>query len=113
MSITKADLADDLYRTVGLSKSDSIYIVEYFFGAITDSLVKNRAVKLAGFGRFVCRDKCERPGRNPKTKDPAPIAARRVVIYKPSQKIKDRLKDINPKFVETPKRRHGVEDLSD
>lgn len=109
MSITKADLSDDLYRTVGLSKSDATEMVESFFDAIGHSLVRGEEVKISGFGNFYLRDKKERPGRNPKTKEPAPIKARRVVTYKPSQKVKDKLLDINPSFVETSKKRQATE----
>ena len=114
MSITKADLSDDLYKTVGLSKSDSTEIVKAFFDIIGSSLIHGEEVKISGFGNFTLRDKKPRPGRNPKTKEPAEIVARRVVTYKPSQKVKDKLKDINPSYVETSKKRQQAEnDLVD
>ena len=108
--MTKADLSDDLYRTVGLSKSDATEMVEAFFDEIVKALVRGEEVKISGFGNFYLRDKKERPGRNPKTKKPAPIKARRVVTYKPSQKVKAKLLDINPSFVETAKKRTVLEE---
>lgn len=109
--MTKADLSNDLYKTVGLSKSDSTDMVEYFFEEIASSLINGQEVKISGFGNFFLRDKRERPGRNPKTKKPAAIKARRVVTYKPSQKVKDRLQAIKPQFVEISKKRAVSEDI--
>lgn len=109
MSITKADLSDDLYKTVGLSKADATEMVEDFFEVIGASLMHGEEVKISGFGNFSLRDKEARPGRNPKTKEPAEIVARRVVTYKPSQKVKDKLRDINPSYVEISKKRQPLD----
>lgn len=107
MSITKADISDDLSKTVGLSKADATEMVEKFFDSISQSLIEGHDVKISGFGGFNLRDKEARPGRNPKTKEPAVIQARRVVTYKPSPIVKERLKDLDPRCVEFSARRQA------
>lgn len=92
-ALTKADLAELLYEELGLNKRESKEIVECFFEEIRKSLAENQQVKLSGFGNFDLRDKSVRPGRNPKTGEDIPIAARRVVTFKPGQKLKDRVED--------------------
>jgi len=87
-TLTKAELAEMLFDRVGLNKRESKDIVETFFEQIRDALVKGDAVKLSGFGNFQVRDKPARPGRNPKTGEVIPIAARRVVTFHASQKLK-------------------------
>ncbi len=88
MTLTKSEMADRLYMELGLNKREAKEIVELFFQEITDSLVQNEQVKLSGFGNFELRDKRERPGRNPKTGEEIPISARRVVTFRPGQKLK-------------------------
>ena len=90
-SLTKADLAERLYEELGFNKREAKEIVELFFGEIRESLEQNEQVKLSGFGNFDLRDKKERPGRNPKTGEEIPITARRVVTFKPGQKLKARV----------------------
>jgi integration host factor subunit alpha len=92
MTLTKAELADLLYEKVGLNKRESKDMVEAFFREISDALEQNDPVKLSGFGIFQLRDKPERPGRNPKTGVEIPIAARRVVTFHASQRLKDELR---------------------
>jgi integration host factor subunit alpha len=92
MTLTKAELADLLFETVGFNKRESKDIVEAFFREISDALEQNEAVKLSGFGNFQLRDKPQRPGRNPKTGVEIPIAARRVVTFHASQKLKDEMR---------------------
>jgi integration host factor subunit alpha len=87
-TLTKAELAEMLFDRVGLNKRESKDIVETFFEQIRDALVKGDSVKLSGFGNFQVRDKPARPGRNPKTGEVIPIAARRVVTFHASQKLK-------------------------
>ena len=93
MALTKADMADRLFEELGLNKREAKELVEMFFEQIRDSLAENRPVKLSGFGNFDLRDKSERPGRNPKTGDEIPISARRVVTFRPGQKLKQRVED--------------------
>ena len=88
MTITKADLAEILFENVGFNKRESKEIVDAFFEEIRSTLESGEAVKLSGFGNFELRDKPERPGRNPKTGEEVPIAARRVVTFHASQKLK-------------------------
>lgn len=91
MSLTKADLADCLFDEVGLNKREAKEFVDAWFDAIRDSLERGEAVKLSGFGNFQLRDKGQRPGRNPKTGEEIPITARRVVTFKPGQKLRSRV----------------------
>ena len=91
MALTKADMADRLFEELGLNKREAKELVEMFFEQIRDSLADNRPVKLSGFGNFDLRDKSERPGRNPKTGEEIPISARRVVTFRPGQKLKARV----------------------
>ena len=84
-------MADHLFDELGLNKREAKEIVELFFDEIRDSLENNVQVKLSGFGNFDLREKGERPGRNPKTGEEIPITARRVVTFRPGQKLKARV----------------------
>ena len=88
MTLTKAELADLLFESVGLNKREAKDMVEAFFEEIRNSLETSDGVKLSGFGNFQLRDKPQRPGRNPKTGQEIPITARRVVTFHASQKLK-------------------------
>lgn len=88
MALTKADMAEKLYEEVGLNKREAKEFVDAFFDVLRDALHQGRQVKLSGFGNFDLRRKNERPGRNPKTGEVIPIAARRVVTFHASQKLK-------------------------
>ena len=90
-ALTKAELAEKLYNDLGLNKRESKDLVDLFFQEIRSSLSQNEPVKLSGFGNFELRDKSPRPGRNPKTGEEIPISARRVVTFKPGQKLKERV----------------------
>jgi integration host factor subunit alpha len=87
-TLTKAELAEMLFDHVGLNKREAKDMVEAFFEVIRDALEGGESVKLSGFGNFQLRDKPQRPGRNPKTGEAIPIAARRVVTFHASQKLK-------------------------
>ena len=87
-TLTKAELAELLFERVGLNKREAKEMVETFFDEIRDALVRGEQVKLSGFGNFQLRDKPQRPGRNPKTGEEIPIQARRVVTFRPGQKLK-------------------------
>ena len=91
MTLTKAELADLLFEKVGLNKREAKDMVEGFFEEIRNSLEAGDSVKLSGFGNFQLRDKPQRPGRNPKTGEEIPISARRVVTFRPGQKLKARV----------------------
>ena len=92
-ALTKADLAEMLFDELGLNKRVAKEIVEMFYGEICTALESNDQVKLSGFGNFELRDKSSRPGRNPKTGEEIPISARRVVTFKPGQKLKARVEN--------------------
>ena len=87
-ALTKAQMAEKLYEELGLNKREAREIVELFFEEIRAALESGRQVKLSGFGNFDLRDKKERPGRNPKTGEKIPISARRVVTFRPGQKLR-------------------------
>ena len=90
-ALTKSEMADRLFEELGLNKREAKEIVELFFEEIRSSLEGNEQVKLSGFGNFDLRDKSQRPGRNPKTGEEIPISARRVVTFRPGQKLKARV----------------------
>jgi integration host factor subunit alpha len=90
-TLTRADLADAINRSVGLSRADSSRMVESIIDMITDSLADGNQVKLTGFGTFTLRDKNERMGRNPKTGDAVPITPRRVLGFRPAQMVRTRI----------------------
>lgn len=90
MALTKAELAEQLFLEVlSHDKHVAKELVDIFFEEIRGALESGREVKLSGFGNFIIRDKNSRPGRNPKTGEPAEIAARRVVIFHPGQKLRN------------------------
>ena len=78
-------------------KRDAKELVELFFEEIRRALENGEQVKLSGFGNFDLRDKNQRPGRNPKTGEDIPITARRVVTFRPGQKLKSRVENASPK----------------
>ncbi|GAA4650089.1 integration host factor subunit alpha [Kistimonas scapharcae] len=90
-ALTKAEIADYLHEELGFNKREAKDLVEQFFEEIRQALIENEQVKLSGFGNFDLRDKGERPGRNPKTGEEIPITPRRVVTFKPGQKLRARV----------------------
>ncbi|WP_330926145.1 integration host factor subunit alpha [Candidatus Sororendozoicomonas aggregata] len=90
-ALTKAEIAEKLNEDLGLSKREAKEMVELFFEQIRQALEKNQQVKLSGFGNFDLRDKNGRPGRNPRTGEEIPITPRRVVTFKPGQKLRARV----------------------
>ena len=91
MALTKADMTEQLYEELGFNKREAKELVEMFFEEVRAALEAGENVKLSGFGNFELRDKSERPGRNPKTGEEIPITARRVVTFRPGQKLKARV----------------------
>lgn len=91
MALTKADFAERLFDELGLNKREAKEMIELFFEKIKGSLETGEQVKISGFGKFELRDKNSRPGRNPKTGEEIPISARRVVTFRPGQKLKARV----------------------
>ncbi len=91
MSLTKADMAASLFNELGLNKREARELVDSFFEDLEESLAGGKPVRLSGFGNFDLRDKSARPGRNPKTGEEVPIPARRVVTFRPGQKLRARV----------------------
>ena len=91
MSLTKADMANRLFNEVGLNKREAKEFVDAYFETIRQALESGENVKLSGFGNFQLREKNQRPGRNPKTGEEIPISARRVVTFRPGQKLRARV----------------------
>lgn len=90
-TLTRADLAEALNRKLGLSRSESLGMVESILEHMCDALEQGENVKISGFGTFLLRDKGERIGRNPKTGVEVPITPRRVLTFRASQMLKDRI----------------------
>ena len=90
-TLTRADLADVVHRKLGLSRSESASLVERVLHHMCHSLSEGRNVKISGFGTFILRDKGQRVGRNPKTGIEVPIAPRRVLTFRASQMMRDRI----------------------
>lgn len=90
-TLTRADLAEAINRKVGLSRSESLGMVEAILDHMSKALESGENVKISGFGTFLLRDKAERIGRNPKTGVEVPITPRRVLTFRASQMLKDRI----------------------
>ncbi len=103
-TITRADLCEAVYRTVGLSRTESADLVEVVLDEISRCIVNGEPVKLSSFGSFVVRNKGERVGRNPKTGEEVPISPRRVMVFKPSNVLKQK---INAALLEDGRRAGG------
>ena len=90
-TLTRADLSDVVHRKLGLSRAESASVVERVLHHMCHALAKGNNVKISGFGSFILRDKGERVGRNPKTGVEVPIAPRRVMTFRASQIMRDRI----------------------
>ncbi|MFZ4745363.1 MAG: integration host factor subunit alpha [Sphingomonas sp.] len=90
-NLTRADLAESIHRKIGLSRADSSGLVEAILRHMCESLSNGENLKIAGFGTFILRDKTQRIGRNPKTGVEVPIAPRRVLTFRASQIMRDRI----------------------
>lgn len=89
--MTKADLTEQVYQKLGLSKKEASDLVEMVFDLMKETLEKGEKIKISGFGNFVIREKRTRVGRNPQTGQEIEISARRVLTFRPSQVLKNRL----------------------
>lgn len=94
-TLTRADLTEKIYEELGLSRSESATLVESVLDEIADSLVAGENVKISSFGSFLVRQKNGRVGRNPKTGEEVPIDPRRVLVFRPSQVMRDDINDGN------------------
>ena len=90
-TLTRAEIAEAIHRKLGLSRSESLAMVEAILQHMTQALSDGENVKISGFGTFLRRDKGERVGRNPKTGVEVPITPRRVMTFRASQMLKDRI----------------------
>jgi integration host factor subunit alpha len=90
-TLTRSDLSEALYRAVGLSRNESAELVESVLRHISSALIAGETVKISSFGTFSVREKGERIGRNPKTGEEVPIEPRRVLVFRPSHILKDRM----------------------
>lgn len=99
-TVTRAQLSEAVYQEVGLSRNESAQLVESVLEEIVGGLVEGSVVKISSFGSFSVREKGARIGRNPKTGEEVPISPRRVLVFRPSHVLKDR---INAALTSTPK----------
>lgn len=90
-TLTRSDLADELHRTIGLSRAESADLVEQVLDTVSDALVAGSNVKLSSFGSFMLRKKGLRIGRNPKTGVEVPIEPRTVLTFRPSQLLREKI----------------------
>ncbi len=90
-TLTRADLAEAINRKLGLSRSESLNMVEAILDHLCSAMAEGENVKISGFGTFLLRDKAQRVGRNPKTGVEVPITPRRVLTFRASQMLKDRI----------------------
>ena len=90
-TVTRADLSEAVYREIGLSRNESAELVESILTHLSDALVNGETVKISSFGTFSVRSKTARIGRNPKTGQEVPITPRRVLSFRPSHLMKDRV----------------------
>ena len=91
-TVTRAQLSEAVYQEVGLSRNESAELVESVLQEISDALVRGEMVKISSFGSFAVRNKGRRIGRNPKTGEEVPILPRRVLVFRASHVLKDRIK---------------------
>ena len=96
-TVTRAQLAEAVYQEVGLSRSESAELVDAILDEITETLLKYGSVKISSFGTFAVRQKGHRIGRNPKTGEEVPILPRRVLVFRASQVLRERVNDGAPK----------------
>jgi integration host factor subunit alpha len=95
-TITRADLGDAVYQTVGLSRNESAKLVEQVLDEVVEALIRGEAVKLSSFGSFMVRKKGQRVGRNPKTGQEVPILPRRVLVFRASNLLKAHINKPRP-----------------
>jgi integration host factor subunit alpha len=90
-TVTRAQLAEAVYQEVGLSRNDSAQLVDVILEEVSQALLRDEMVKLSSFGSFQVRSKGERVGRNPKTGEEVPILPRRVLVFRASHVLKDKI----------------------
>lgn len=95
-TLTRADLSEAVHRKIGLSRSESADLVKSVLDLLSETLVSGQSVKLSSFGTFMVRSKNGRIGRNPKTGEEVPITPRRVLVFRPSQVMKNVINGLEP-----------------
>jgi len=90
-TLTRMDLSEAVFREVGLSRNESAQLVESVLGHMSDALARGETVKISSFGTFSIRDKAARIGRNPKTGVEVPISPRKVLVFRASHVLKERI----------------------
>ncbi len=93
-TITRAQLSEAVYQEVGLSRNESADLLEHVLSEISSALERGETVKISSFGSFSVRSKGQRIGRNPKTGEEVPILPRRVLVFRPSQLLKNRINGV-------------------
>jgi len=99
-TITRAQLSEAVYQEVGLSRSESAHLLESVLSQISNTLTKEETVKISSFGSFSVRHKGQRIGRNPKTGEDVPILPRKVIVFRPSQVLKNRINGIKSDVID-------------
>ncbi len=92
-TITRAQIGEAVYQEVGLSRNESVELLESVLTQLSDALARGETVKISSFGSFSIRKKGERIGRNPKTGEEVPILPRKVLVFRPSQVLKNRINE--------------------
>ena len=98
-TITRADLSNAVYGVIGTTRTEAAELVDFMFDKMFETICSGETVKLHNFGKFVIRQKDKREGRNPRTLEPAEISERRIVQFKPSPAMKQRLNKTNDKSI--------------
>ena len=93
-TITRAHLGETVYQEVGLSRNESADLLEAVLSEVSDALSRGETVKVSSFGSFSVRQKGQRIGRNPKTGEEVPILPRKVLVFRPSQVLNDRINEL-------------------
>jgi integration host factor subunit alpha len=91
VALTKEKLINNIYHQVGLSKSHSRLVVETLFEILKQTLEKGEDLLVSGFGKFVVKEKSARRGRNPQTTEDLQLRARRVVVFKTSGVLRNKI----------------------
>lgn len=93
-TLTRADLSESVYQEIGLSRNESASLVDHVLDVVSNALIAGKNVKISSFGSFILRQKGQRIGRNPKTGQEVPITPRTVLVFRPSQTLKQRVSGI-------------------
>ena len=92
-TITRAQLGEAVYQEVGLSRNESVELLESVLSEMSTALARGETVKISSFGSFSVRQKGQRIGRNPKTGEEVPILPRKVLVFRPSQVLKSQINE--------------------